>query len=198
MYQCTQGADGGGRVTLKKKLSLCLRCSSLNLRELHRRHTWGVLLQVTSATEQFSCVSWLVSFFYFSALHIFPSFHEYSWADGSVSKMRFMSTLWWVFTQNTWFCFFLASVRVLQRTSISTNIKVRCNTECYFVKFFVSISGTFGVQGWSIALNGFVSAAETNFFVYTELSCIQVTALRDLIQRGWVSIMASLVSGVEI
>ena len=57
--------------------------------------------------------------------------------------MRFMSTLWWVFTQNTWFCFFLASVRVLQRTSISTNIKVRCNTECYFVKFFVSISGTF-------------------------------------------------------
>lgn len=42
----------------------------------------------------------------------------------------------------------------------------------------------FGVQGWSIALNGFVSAAETNFFVYTELSCIQVTALRDLIQRG--------------
>ena len=112
--------------------------------------------------------------------------------------MRFMSTLWWVFTQNTWFCFFLASVRVLQRTSISTNIKVRCNTECYFVKFFVSISGTFGVQGWSIALNGFVSAAETNFFVYTELTWIQVTDLRDLIQRGWVSIMASLVNGVEI
>ena len=58
--------------------------------------------------------------------------------------------------------------------------------------------GRFGVQGWSIALNGFVSAAETNFFVYTELTWIQVTDLRDLIQRGWVSIMASLVNGVEI
>ena len=198
MYQCTQGADGGGRVTLEKKLSLCLRCSSLNLRELHRRHTWGVLLQITSATEQFSCVSRLVSFFYSSAFHIFPSFHEYSWADGPVSKMRFMSTLWWVFTQNTWFCFFLASVRVLQRTSISTNIKVRCNTECYFVKFFVSISGTFWRSRLVYYFNGFVSAPETYFFVYTELSWIQVTALRDLIKRGWVSIMASLVNGVEI